>query len=174
MKNTKILSVDAETNGLWGQSFSIGAILMDKVTGTIEEQFIARCPICGCVNDWVRDNVLPAMEGIVDTHEDYPSMLKDFIVWYMERKDNADVIVHMGLPVEAKLFLDAHEFGFIKDFDGPYPLVDISAFPEINVSVDAYNEKHGIPIPELIGGTHNPLYDSITAAMAYNDIVNKY
>ena len=33
----KILSFDAETNGLWGQAFSIGAILMDKETGEIEK-----------------------------------------------------------------------------------------------------------------------------------------
>ena len=73
----------------------------------------------------------------------------------------------MGLPVEAKLFIDAHTMGFLGDWDAPYPLIDISSFPEINTSVDNYNNTHGIIINDCCGGTHNPLYDCRAATEAY-------
>lgn len=78
------------------------------------------------------------------------------------------MLVHMGLPVESKIFLDAHAFGIIGDWDAPYPLVDISAIPEIGVSVDTYNKNNRIILPEMEGGTHNPMYDSLAAAYAYD------
>lgn len=173
MKNNKILSFDAETNGLWGQAFSIGAVLMDKETGETEKQFVSRCPIGEETNSWVKENVLPEMEEIPETHSDYLSMLSDFMEWYKENKEGSDIIVHMCLPVEAKLFLDAHISGIIGDWDAPYPLIDIAAFPEILDSVDAYNKNNGIEVPSFSGGTHNPLYDSISAALAYRDVLIK-
>ena len=75
----------------------------------------------------------------------------------------------MSVPVEARLYMDAHREGLIDDFGGPYPLIDPSAIPEIGTSVDTYNEIHGCgPDPEEFeGGTHNPLYDSAAAYAAY-------
>ena len=158
----KYFSFDAETNGLWGQAFSIAAVCEDG------SEFIGRCPIEGNVNPWVKDNVLPQMEGIKITHSDYKSLLSDFIKFYLQKKEGRTILVHMGLPVEAKLFLDAHEMGLLGDWDAPYPLVDISAIPEIGTSVDSYNKKNEIEVPTFEGGTHNPLYDSYATMMAYD------
>lgn len=162
----KIYSLDAETNGLWGQAFSIGVVIYDTDTKN-NENWVARCPISEPINQWVKENVLPQMEGIQLTHNSYESMLKDFVSHYMANKENATVLVHMGLPVETRLFLDAHELGYLGDWDAPYPMVDCSAIPAIGTSVDTYNNQHGIEIPSFDGGTHNPLYDAYAAAVAY-------
>lgn len=167
----KYFSFDAETNGLWGQAFSIGAIITDE-KGQLVKEFVARCPIEGEVNVFVKENVLPQMIDIKETHTDYESMLKDFMKFYMDNKQDTVILVHMGLPVESRLFLDAHELGFIGDWDAPYPLVDISAIPEINTSPDTYNKNNGVVIPALDGGTHNPLYDSWSALLAYQHWIN--
>ena len=164
----KIFSFDAETNGLWGAAFSIAAIVTNE-DGSYEK-FLARCPIEGEVNSWVAENVLPTLVDIPITHNSYKEMLKAFAAFYMANKEGADVIVHMGLPVEAKVMLDMHTFGFIGDWDAPYPLIDISAIPQINTSVDAYNSANGIEI-DFQGTTHNPLYDSIAAAKAYAHVM---
>lgn len=166
--NKKIFSFDAETNGLWGAAFSIAAIVTNE-DGSYES-FLARCPIEGEVNPWVAENVLPTLESIPITHKSYKDMLKAFAEFYMSHKEGADVIVHMGLPVEAKVMLDMHEFGFIGDWDAPYPLIDISAIPQIGTSVDTYNATNGIEI-HFEGTTHNPLYDSIAAAKAYAHVM---
>ncbi len=174
MENKKRMYIDAETNALWGEAFALAGIITEdrKVVDT----FLARCPIEGNINPWVAENVIPKMTGIEETHGDYSAMLKAFAEWYLPyRKNNVDVIVHMGVPVEAKVFLDLHEKGLIGDRDAPYPLIDISAIPEIKDSVDSYNEAHGtMPDSALSGGTHNPLYDCFACASAYEHWLVNY
>lgn len=164
----KIFSFDAETNGLWGKAFAIGAVVRTE-KGLIE--WIGRCPIEDEVNPWVKNNVLPEMENISVNYISYEEMLEDFMAFYKRHKEGADIIVHMGLPVESRLFIDAHNMGIIGDWDAPYPLIDICTFPEIGTSVDTYNEKHKVEIP-YVGSTHNPLYDSYAALAAYENILN--
>lgn len=161
----KILSIDAETNGLWGKAFAIGAVLYEN--GKEIKTFLARCPINGRVDKWVSENVLPQLENIKITHVSYGHMLHEFSKFYLDNKVNSETIVHMGVPVEARLFLDAHACGYIGDWDAPYPLIDISAFPEIGISVDSYNQMKKINVPLESGGTHNPLYDARATALAY-------
>lgn len=130
-------------------------------------------PINGEIDPWVAEKVLPEMTAIPVTHKDYKSMLTDFMQFYIDNKSDADVIVHMGVPVESRLFLDAHSMGIIGDWDAPYPLIDISAFPEVGDSVDSYNKAHDIIVSDYEGGTHNPLYDSMAAALCYQDVCSR-
>lgn len=169
-----ILSIDAETNGLWGNAFAIAAILADG-DGKILNTFVGRCPILEPTNTWVAENVLPQMEGIPETHKSYQELLKNFCEFYLANKESAEIIVHMGVPVESRLFLDAHNFGFIGDWDAPFPLIDISAIPEISTSVDSYCKKHNISTDPatMQGGTHNPLFDATQALRAWVHYNNK-
>jgi len=165
----KIFSLDAETNWLRWQAFAIAAVV-ELPDGT-KKEFVWRCPIFEEVNPWVSENVLPQMKWIQETYESYEELLAAFSKFYLENKDQADVIVHMWVPVEAKLFIDAHKNGNIGDWDWPFPLLDISALPDIGTSVDSYNQKHGIEIPSFEWGTHNPLYDSYAALEAYKHLL---
>lgn len=165
----KTLSIDAESNGLWGQAFSVAGIVYDE-HGREIDRFVGRCPIEEEVSQWVQENVLPQMTQIAEDYASYHDLLQAFFAWrapYKEEK--VQELVHMGCPVEARLYLDAHTMGIIGDWDGPYPLLDVAAIPEIGDSVDSYNAIHGIsPNPnEFTGGTHNPLYDSAAAYAAY-------
>ena len=169
MLELKKISLDAETNGLWGKAFAIAAIAYDE-KGEEVGRFIGRCPIEGEIDSFVKDNVLPQMTFIPENFVSYDDMLAAFFKWREAyRKDGFGELVHMGVPVEARLYMDARAASLIGDFDGPYPLVDISALPEIGTSVDGYNEKHQItPNPtEFIGGPHNPLYDVAATYAAY-------
>ena len=166
----KIFSFDAETNGLWGKAFAIGAVVKDTETGT-EKQWVGRCPIEGEVNPFVEEMVLPQMVDIPTTHHNYEDLLEGFMKFYMDNKEDAVCLVHIGLPVEARLFIDAHDKGIIGDWDAPFPLVDCSAIPSIGTSVDIYNQEHGLSVPSFKGGTHNPLYDSYAALVAYSHAI---
>ena len=64
MNNKNILSFDAETNGLWGQAFAIGAILYNP-EGKEIDRFVGRCPIEEDVNSWVAENVLPKQSWLI-------------------------------------------------------------------------------------------------------------
>ena len=171
----KNFSFDAETNGLWGQAFSIGALVYDE-NGVEVARFIGRCPIGGKVNEWVQENVLPQMAEIPVSHNGYESLLADFSKFYLENKADADIIVHMGVPVESNLLRDMHALGLIGDFDGPYPLIDLAGSlqqaGEDPTSVDGYVRKHGLEVPDF-GTTHNPLYDSAVAAVVYRHLLSR-
>lgn len=172
MKNVemkRILSLDAETNGLWGQAFSVAGIVYDEAGREID-RFVGRCPIEETVDSWVQDNVLPQMTEIAEDYESYRDLLQAFFAWRAPHKAaGVQELVHMGCPVETRLYIDAHNMGILGDWDGPYPLLDAVSVPEIGDSVDSYNAAHGCgPDPaEFAGGTHNPLYDSAAAYAAY-------
>ncbi|NTV22458.1 MAG: hypothetical protein HGB03_02710 [Candidatus Yonathbacteria bacterium] len=170
----KIFSFDAETNGLWGQAWAIGALVYDE-NGVEIARFEARLPESVVTDQWSRENTLPQVQGITVTHEDYSSMLRDFATFYMANKGEADVVVHMGYIVEAKLLRDMHELDLIGDWDGPFPLYDVSgnlqAAGADPTSVDKFVAKHGLSVGEFEGGTHNPLYDSAVAAAVYRHLV---
>ncbi|MFC1618113.1 hypothetical protein ACFL2B_02430 [Patescibacteria group bacterium] len=165
----KLFSFDAETNGLWGEAFAIAAIVYDE-NGNETHRFLGRCPIEGAVDEFVGEKVLPQMTTIPVTHADYASMLADFAEFYLANKAGADVIVHMGVPVEARLIADMHAGGMIGDWDGPYPLIDISGnlmqAGENPCSVDDYAKKFDLEVRDF-GSSHNPLFDSEVAARVF-------
>lgn len=168
----KILSFDAETDGLWGNPFAIAAIVYEERTNQWVEtaRFMAMLPNSVVTNQWVKDNVLPALDNVVVTHHSYESMLEDFAKFYLQHKEGADVICHMGFPVEAHLLREMHRLRFIGDWDGPYPLIDIAGnlkqVGEDPTSVDTYAAKHGLHV-SYYGTTHHPLYDCEVAARVY-------
>jgi hypothetical protein len=165
----KLFSFDAETNGLWGQAFAIGALVYDENEQEIA-RFLGRCPIEGEVNEWVQQNVIPALADVPITHHSYFDLLADFAKFYLEQKKDADIVVHMGYIVEVKILRDMHDLGLIGDWDGPYPLFDISGnlqqVGEDPTSVDKYAQKYGLRVREF-GSPHNPLYDCEVAAKVY-------
>lgn len=184
--NKKIFSFDAETDGLWGNPFAIAAIVYEKrqekpvifdrmvyesePTWVEVDKFIARLPDSVISNNWVRENVLPALTNIPVTHDSYIDMLDDFARFYLLHRENVDYICHMGYIVEAHLLREMHRLGFIGDWDAPYPLHDVSGnlqqAGEEPVSVDKYAEKYGLQITDY-GTTHNPLYDCEVVAKVY-------
>lgn len=176
MKTKRIFSFDGEANGLWGEAFSIGALVYDE-NGTEVARFVGRCPIEGAVDDWVAENVLPQITDIPVTHSSYTELLAAFASFYLQYKQGADVVVHMGYIVEAKILRDMHDRGLIGDWDGPYPLYDVSGnlqqAGEDSTSVDGYARKHGLSVGEFEGGTHNPLYDSAIAAVVYQHLLGR-
>lgn len=171
----KVFSFDAETNGLWGLAFSIAALVYDE-SGIEIARFVGRCPIQGDINPWVADNVLPQMAGIPETHSSYEELCAAFAAFYLENKGDAAVIAHCPVPVESSLLKDMHGMGFIGDWDGPFPLIDIAGMlvmaGENPIEAGPYCEKYGIAIDtaEFEGGAHNPLYDSAVAHQMYRHL----
>jgi len=172
----KVFSFDAETNGLWGQAFAVGALVYDE-SGAEIARFVGRLPDSEVTDDWVKENVLPKIGDIPITHQTYDELLASFAEFYMANKKEADVIAHMGFIVEVKILRDLHERKLIGDWDAPYPLLDVSGnlqqAGEDPTSVDKYVQKHSLSVGEFEGGTHNPLYDSAVAVLVYRHLVSQ-
>lgn len=162
----KYISIDAETDGLWGNPFAVAATLHDQ-SGKEIDCFVARIGNENVTNQWVRDNVLPTLDFEV-THTSYEDMLKDFSKFYLANKD-ATTLWHMGHVVEAFLFRECVRLGFIGEWDAPYTPIEVSEVLRQNgfdpSSVDSYAKEKGLKLPA--GSTHNPIYDCRIAAAVY-------
>jgi len=159
----KIFSFDAETDGLWGQIFAIGAVVYQD--GQKIAEFYGRHDYAP-KNEWVRENVLPNLRPA--THDTYQRLIQDFGAFYMLHKLGADVVTHMGYIVEAHLLREMRMVGAMGEWEAPYPLFDVSGNLQAAgydpTSVDTYAAKFGIT---AVGATHCPVFDADITAQVY-------
>lgn len=125
---TKLLSFDLETNGLHGKAFAVGAAVMDA-DGNILDEFTARVRLTGRVDEWVKNNVLPAIEDMPITHDSYEELREAFWAWYVEAEKKSDyVLVNNGYPVEYRFLLDCQDANIEERYwQHPFPLLDLSS-----------------------------------------------
>ena len=185
MNNMRVLSIDCETNGLYGQIFAIGAKYKDFKNGE-EAIYQARVSIEDEVNSWVQENVLPHVQNIElldkTVDDDVIGMekllLSDFKRFYDMIKNVAGselkVIGHMVCPVEANLFIKMRKYGIMEEFEGPYPLYDVASMlfmieDEDPTTVDGYIERWSFKKP-LGLNPHNPLYDAKATLTVFKDL----
>ena len=164
----KFMSVDAETDGLWGQPFAVAAVVYQVVEGVLVEQDRI-CLFYGAdiKSTWVKENVLPTLD-MEPTNSSYHTMLEEFAHFYLENK-SATVLWHMGHVVEAFLFRELQSLGLIGEWDAPYTPVEVATMLQLAgydpSSVDSYARDTQMVLPK--GSTHNPLYDCIVAARVF-------
>lgn len=166
-----VFSYYAITNSQLGQAFAIGAIYYKDGK---RHEFIGRCPIMGHINPWFAGEVLIKMKEIPETHKDYRSLLEAFFAfWKKARRDvtNIKTLVYMGLPREARLWIDANNMGIIDNWDIPSVQIDLVSFPEVGC-VDTFNKSREISAKaeNFVGGKFNPVYNSEQALRAYSVI----
>lgn len=170
-QNNKIMIVDVESDGLYGESFAIGAVILN-CEGEILDKFIGVCLDEEIKNQWVIDNVLPKL--IDDTnltrYETRRDLRKAFYKWYIIIKDLCSIWVDFGAPVETNMFrLMIEENG--KDTDGPYPLHEIDTYlfaKGYKSDTHRYSLAFELIPDRLIGEDleHNPLYDAYISGLA--------
>lgn len=180
----KVLSIDCETNGLYGQIFAIGAIYKDS--DGYELKYQARVSIEDEVNSWVQENVIPNIKDIelLDKTVDDDAigmeklLLKDFKKFYDRIKAITEneliVIGHMICPVEANLFIKMRKYGLMEDFDGPYPFIDVASMmfmieDEDPTSIDKYIERWNLKTPSSLN-PHHPLYDAKATLTVFRNL----
>lgn len=169
----KVVSVDAETDGLYGAVIAIGAVARLVYDGPAHSddlgQFTGRIADLSVVQDeWVKEHVLPAIAHLpcyASGHE----LREAFWQWWLDQNKNGPVtcVAHMPHPVETGLFRACVEVDLPeRQWQGPYPGIhDVAtlllAVHERPDSVDAYMDEHSMQRPE--GSPHDPLYDATAA-----------
>lgn len=171
-----VLSLDAESDGLWGNPFAVAATLT-TAEGNDVASFAMRLNDAVVSNEWARQNVLPHIQDIPVSHiEGYETLLREFAAFYMANKTGAVVIAHNPCPVEAHLFRECHRIGAIGDWDAPYPLIDLNGLldlagedPTLGGSCGRqYILDHGLEMPT--GSDDNPLFDCRAATVIYRHL----
>ncbi len=147
----RLICFDAESNGLHGEAFAVGAVVMDDGSNAPSEKFFARCPIEGEVVEWVRDNVLPPLAQEMVTHDTPREMRDAFWSWLTARTDGAMVVVDFGWPVETNLLSACVADDPSRAFEGPFPLHEVAS------------------LLRVVG--HDPHFDHTATVLAPNDRV---
>jgi len=169
---TKLLCFDLEANGLHGQVFAVGAVVMDS-TGKILDQFSGRCKLNEEIDEWVAQNILPAIKDMSATHGNPEALREAFWRWYLQAEPQSDyVLVNNGYPVEYRFLMQCQEADLNERYwQHPFPILDLSS-----LLVQAHQDKKTIRkeilskfSDQLGGSAHNPLYDAkLSALMAFS------
>lgn len=168
----KLLSFDLEANGLHGEAFAIGAIVLDTATGEIVDKFTARCPLEGDVDEWVQENVLPAIQDMPVTCKDQRAMRQAFWEWYLQAESKSDyVLVSNGYPVEYRFLLQCQEDNLkTRYWEHPFPLLDLtSILLASGYDTAAKNKLTARIVQERQLARHNPLADATIAALSASE-----
>ena len=170
--------IDVESNGLYGQPFCVGAVLMDP-GGRVLADFVSRCPLDEVPEDIVEKKIIPALDK-AGIRQDAPSfqVLKDrFIDWYRSVTNpegkNAwtppPVWADVSFPVDVNFLRLIHtksDLGANEDIKRgwcpPFPLLDVATLIAAT-GLDPLVERK-LYAAELIGVTagtnHDPRWDA--------------
>lgn len=172
---SSLFSVDAETDGLYGEAFAIAVAV--RVGGQQIASFLGRIPERLVRDEWVRVNVLPEIRGMPVTHNTSDDLEEAFWAFWLDHCYGATVIAHCGSPVESGLFRRCVERNLEdRKFRGPYPCLHdvgtlLMAHGHDPSSVDSYLG------PELkasiAGSPHHPMHDAVSAAIAWEMLAEK-
>ncbi len=165
----KFLSFDVESNGLHGDAFAVGAVLVDSRGRDVIDEYIGRCPIVGEVDDWVKKNVLPRLEGVQETFSDRRQLCDSFWAWYKTAKSRADVVLADNpYPVEARFLISCQEGQLPERYwEHPFPLLDLGTL--LFTAGARTAEERDSYIRNVIQDNgslmHNPRWDAWAAAI---------
>jgi len=164
MKN--VFSFDCETNGLYGECFAVGAIVLSP-EGLIIDKFSGIAQIEDVDNDWVKENVIPNLAGL----QQFPTrkqMRNAFWDFWMKHKDSCICISDFGVPVESGFFkqcvLDDLEN---RQWNAPYPLHEVETLliakgVEPDTSRIKYSEVNYDAVKQ-----HNPIDDAYVSGLCW-------
>ena len=173
-----LIVFDCESDGLYGECFSIGAIALKLYP---EGKVLIEKSICliseegkkNISSEWVKENVLPHLSNL-ETVPNNLELRKAFWHFYNNFKDDPNYIgtySDVNYPVETNFLADVARDDLEKRaFNMPYPLYDISSIHN-NTDIDRedyYIKENAYYIVQDVAirkpKKHNPLWDSICSA----------
>jgi len=165
---TNILSFDVESNGLHGQPFALGAVLLDS-DGQLIDQLELRCPIEGDIDPWDAEHVIPQLDGMIEHCPTFSDFLEHFWRWFQDHKDGALIFADFGYPVETGLLhMCQRQKLEERAWKGPYPLHDLGTLllakgydPDIN-RVELATQ---LTSDHSAFRQHHPFYDALASGL---------
>lgn len=164
---TRIFSVDAETNGLYGDVWAIGAVVLDE-DGEVVDEFRAQLNPGHVTDPWVRKHIVP----VVDLPRmSTGSMFDEFWRFWLAYRESTICVADFGAPVEAGLFRRCVEEDLAERlWLGPYPMHELgTALLLAGVDPDV-NRREFAGRPDLV--QHDPYDDALAAGLCWQRIAS--
>ncbi len=154
-------SFDAETDGLFGPVFAIGAVVINQnkeIISQFKGAFLGE-PIR---NPWVCENCLPLPEDF-PTYQNRDALFNAFWDFYMQYKTDCVILADTPFPVEAGLLQKCIE----QDMENrmafsPYPVIDVASLFFAH-GLDPDTDR--MEFSGYKGDKHNPISDAIASAL---------
>lgn len=168
-----ILSFDVESNGLHGDGFAVGAVVLNSTNLAQVDRFTGRVDIRlrFDLDPWVAENVLPYIDDL-DLYEGIHELREAFWCWYLPyRQADTFILADFGWPVEARFLAECvDDSPDSRNWHGPYPMHELGTLLLCaGVDPDKTNRREW-PADIVPGGEmpilkqHNPLDDAIASA----------
>lgn len=158
-----LFSFDAEADGLTGDIFAIGVVILDW-NGNIIDQFSGVAESAKVEDQWVKDNVI-AHTNKLPQYNTRQELRNAFWEFWIKYKLNSLPLADVGVPVEANLILKTiNDDPKTRSFKGPYPLYDVSAFL-LTVGLDPIRVKRKDFVERSDLKDHNPVDDALASGL---------
>jgi hypothetical protein len=158
-----VFSFDAETDGLYGAPWAIGAVVLD-LTGEIAAEFTGQVDPDVVTDPWVRENIVPVVD--LPRFASLPDLLEAFWEFWLGHRDTSLCVADFGAPVEAGLFrrcvkadLDARRWL------GPYPMHELGTALLLAGLDPDVNRRELAGMPGLV--QHDPRDDALAAGRCW-------
>jgi len=167
---TNLLCFDCESIGLWGETFAVGAVVLDISSGEVLDRFEilneSLLP-AAAMNEWVNEHVLPHLTNM-ERCQSSIALRESFFRFLQAHKQTAEVWVDVGFPVETNfLAAVAHDNLEKRFWEMPYPLHDVSNFVDINIDRIASSGLLNLR-------QHHPTEDALASATCYLNWLNNH
>lgn len=162
-----IFSVDAESDGLYGDIWAIGAVVMNQ-RGSVLDFFMGKAAVDAVRDEWVRENVVAPCAKLGE-FKSRPDLRTAFWHFWMKWREKCVCVGDFGAPVEALLFRKCVEDDPAeRTWLGPYPMHELGTAlllggvdPDVNrIEFAGYLPNEGMT-------QHNPFDDAVVAAKCW-------
>ncbi len=162
----KVFCVDAETDGLYGPVWAIGAVVLDD--GEVAHAFRAQIDPSVVADEWTRANVVPVVD--LPLFASRADLLEAFWAFWVTHSADAICVADVGAPVEAGLFRACVERDLeARRWEGPYPLHEL-ATALLAAGVDPDVDRRAFcGRPDLT--PHDPADDALASALCWQRAV---
>ena len=156
------LSFDAESDGLYGPVFAIGAVVMDDA-GEIRDEFSGIAAVESVGDSWVQENCLPFLRDL-PVYTTREALYEAFWGFCMKYRETAVFVSDVPVPVEAGLLRACVERELPqRNFLAPFPLIDVASVL-FAAGIDPHADRQ--QLAGMDGRRHHPLDDAICSLKA--------
>lgn len=170
MDHQPVFSFDAETDGLYGPVWAIGALVYAREFG-LGATFAGQIePTEDVVTDpWVRENIVPVVD--LPKYESREALLNAFWDFWITHKDISIALADCGAPVEAGLFRACIELDPAnRMWQGPTPLHEL-ATALLLAGYDPWEtNRRELAERSDVLIQHDPVDDALAAALCWDKV----
>jgi hypothetical protein len=173
----RIICFDTESNGLHGDPFCVGAVLIDAAG--VESSFIGRCHMVRRPTDWTVKNLLPAIADVPIIYPTSQDLSIAFAWWLADRWNEGGFTLWADwtIPVDAKMIIrtmrEANQD--VEWVNRPLVVHEVSTVL-LALGLDVDLDREAYVRDEMVGREvtkHHPLWDAeVSARVARKALTN--